>query len=371
MNILFWGQLGLPRLTQRDEASAEVRAAVLARDWAVRGHTVSLIGTYPYVTRRGNDHGITTTYRPSLNPTKPGGFVFQLLGLLHLIRTQPDIVHVQGWTATALLPIAIMLSRTTSFILTIDHLPSRYRRIAKLLIKLLLPHLQALTATTRQVQYSLLQDMGIRSIYVPDGYTEQTATVSLHSLKLRKGQYVLLLGRNMAHLQRVARAYKQAGVRKKLVIPGEITPALRRLYRTYRGVTLVGDLRGKALQAVLEGALFVVAADETVSVTTILHTMNAGRALAAVTTPLYQETAGTTALFFNKLDRPGLLQLLQSLADDEGKRHAIGAKARTRARRHFLWSRIMPEYHALYHGHSFVGSVDSVRKPRFTQLPAA
>ena len=121
MHIIFLGQLGLPLLATREEATREKRAADLAKELATLGHTVTVCGTSPYVSGTGmNYHGVRVRHVASLNPTKPGGWLYTVLAIMAAIRQQPSVVHIQGWKTAAVARLLRIANSTVTLVWTID-----------------------------------------------------------------------------------------------------------------------------------------------------------------------------------------------------------------------------------------------------------
>jgi glycosyltransferase involved in cell wall biosynthesis len=342
MHIAFIGQLGLPKLLERGFASSETRVAALSRLLAAKGHVVTVLGTKPYLSQGGNDHGVVLRRYPSLNPEKPGGWLYMVCSLWFVGRTQPDVIHAHGWHAGALLPLIERIAPESTIVWTLTSLPRNYFRIAKLITRAAVWIGAEITVPTRWLQYLLLQEFGVRAAYIPDGYTpEILPPVSLSAFKLRRGQYVLALTDTPAATRSVKRAYTKAKLRKKLVF--------------------AENYRGRVLRTLIRHAHTVIAAGEPTALDALLQAMDSGKAIVATTAALHQETLGVTAQFYKPGDHTGFAQAFDQTSP------ALGKAAALRAKHHFPWTRILPEYLTLYHALRRPVLLDSAHPVTFTR----
>lgn len=337
MKITFFGQLGLPTgLSAGATAKTELaglphgsRVEALSRQFVQDGHSVSVLGAYPYVTA-GNYHGVKLIRIPSLNPEKPGGWVFLTLGLLYLLAKRPNVIHVHTWPAALLFSLTRWLFRDTRIVWTIDSLPTAQRWHKKWILQTINYKLQtSLTAPTRTIQYRLLVEYGIKAHYIPDGYHESAAPdIELSHFGLKKGQYCLAIGTSDSALRWVKKTYQGAKTTKKLVA---LTPSPPR-----------------ARQTLVNNAAAIIIADDTVSSTDLLEAMHNQKAIIAPVWPLYQEILATTGQYYAPRDAAGLMQAINNVAANAKAQKRWGDAAASRARRHFTWPRLAEEYSVLY-----------------------
>lgn len=323
MKITFFGQLGLPARAAGLPHGSRVEA--LSRQLVQAGHSVTVLGTYPYITG-SNYHGVKLIRIPSLNPQKPGGWVYLIFSLLYLLAQRPDVIHVHTWPAALLLSLTRWLFPNARVIWTIDVL-----RSSKYGLRITSYGLQNTTLTTpsRTLQYQLLTEYELRATYIPDGYHESAAPdIELNHFGLKKGQYCLAVGKSDAALRWVKKTYKGAKTHKKLVV---LTPATPRARRT-----------------LMKNTAAVIIADETVSTSDLLEAMHNRRAIIAPTYPLYQEILATTGQYYAPRDATGLIQAINNVASDTKAQKSWGDAAAPRARRHFTWPRLAEEYSVLY-----------------------
>lgn len=320
MKITFFGQLGLPAgaLAQAGLPRGS-RIEALSRQLVQDGHSVAVLGTYPHFTS-GNYHGIKLIKIPSLNPQKPGGWVYLLLGLLCLLAKRPDVIHVHTWPAALLLSLVRWLFPNARIIWTIDKLP---------VPGFLATSYQLLTTNQRTIQYRLLVEYGIKAHYIPDGYHQSVAPdIELNHFGLKKGQYCLVVGTSDAALRWVKKTYKGAKTHKQLVTLAQETPRVR--------------------QTLVRNTAAIIIADEAVSSSNLLEAMHNRRAIIAPAHPLYQEIMATTGQYYAANDEAGLIAAINNVASNTNAQKRWGAAAASRARRHFTWTRLAEEYSVLY-----------------------
>lgn len=365
MHILFFGQKGFPKLSERENASTEARVADVSAAFAEAGHQVTVFGTKPYLTAPRQRQGLITLHRlSSLDPRRPGGWFYLLAGVRAARRLQPGVIHVHGWQAAVL--ARLLPQRIATLIWTIDRLPKR--SLSRWFVRFVAHPFTDVTVPTRKLQYQLLVAYGLRARYIPDGYTVGTTPLlALSAWRLRAESYSVVLAHSPQALRRAALAYKQTGSRQKLVVLQEAQGAYKRIGSQFKHLRFVGALSGRARRSLIAGARSVILADGGSSPTVVLEAMDAARAIVAVNHPLYQELLGVTAQFVGVKDEAGFGEALTSVVKDLAAARSWGRKARTRARRHFTQERIMTEYLSAYASVLRMVPVDSVRAVTFTQ----
>lgn len=317
MNILFIGQTALAG-----------RVEALATELAKNGHQVA-VTTSQSSWRRSR--GVKLIPHASLNPQKPGGLLHTLLCLFTLWKLAPDVAHVHGWLAGSLLRFATLLSPETTFIwtLTSSRLEGLHRAsplIIKLILWLNARAADAITTPTRQLQYRLLHEFGLGVIHIPDGYHPPTLPhLSRKTLGVGRGKYTLLITNETTPSRWIARAHQAAKTKSKLIT--------------------AANVQGRRLTSLIHHASLIILAGR-VPTDIILQAMAAGKEIIATTNPDCEETLGVTARF---VADGHTRQLRQALEKISAKETLLGAKAGKRACRHFQWTRLLPEYLALYH----------------------
>lgn len=323
MHILFIAQLGLPA---PEGYSREKRVEALAIELAKAGHNVSVTCARPFIPANIKRYqGVKLIHHASLNPQKPGGWLYNLLCLYTLWKIQPDVVHGHGWLAGSLLGIATQLSPETTFVWTIDSLP-KSKWLAKIIVWANVANADAITSPTRQLQYRLLHELHLPVTYIPDGYSVlNLPDLPRKLLDLGRGKYSLVITDEAKIPTWISRAHKAAKLPGKLIVSAGMT--------------------GRKLTSTINQAEFIILAGQ-VSTEIILHAMAAGKEIIATTNPHFEETLGVTAQFVVEGNTKQLRHALEAIKTGE---KSYGQTATKRASRHFQWTRILPEYLSLYH----------------------
>lgn len=358
MHILFFGQLGLPRLVERDAATTERRVADVALKLAELGHQVTVLGTKPYLTLTGsNYHGVSLKPLLSLNPEQPGGWLYLLLGVATIWRRQPAVVHVHTWQAASLARLIRFGNRHATLVFTIDGATVARSAVQRWIVR----PFDVLTTPTRQLQYQNLSTADIRAQYVPDGYTMTDSTLlPAKQFGLRHGAYSVLFAATAREVRLVAEAYRRSGTRKKLVVIASLSPATKtRLAKQYRFLHCVGEQHSRARRSLVAGSQLVIAHCE-LPAQTLLETMAAGKTIVSAAFPLHQEVCGVTARFYQATDGKGLQAVLRTVVTDTAAQGRWGRAANRRAQTHFRLDRIVAEYLTVYQAVRILVPVDSV-----------
>jgi glycosyltransferase involved in cell wall biosynthesis len=351
MNILFIGQHGIPTLSR--EAVRERRVEALATALAAAGHRVSVTCASPFISRSlRRFNGVSLIHLFSLNPDRPGGWVHTLFELWQILRWRSDIVHLHGWRLAVLSPVAVLLNPTATFVWTADEAFRYASRFGRIIARWTAAVCDVVTVPTRQLQYSLLQQAGINTQYVPDGY-EPHLLPNLPATRfgLRQGQYCITTATEARDIRWIAKAYTKAKTRKRLVVLHEPAGAWRRLFKQYPLLYFVGvapEGRRLALSLMNQAAVVIVAGTDLPS-ETLLKVMDSGKTVVAAAEPQYEEILGASASLVNAGDAAGLTEALKEVVSSKRTQEFLGSRARRRAKAHFSWSRIVPEYLELYH----------------------
>lgn len=364
MHIIFYGQLGLSQLHDKDASTAENRVEAIARHLVQEGHAVTVLGTTPYLAS-GNYHGIELQKIPSLNPEKPGGWFYLALGLVYILWHKPDVIHVHTTRAALLVALAAWFLRDTRVVWTIDALPTS--RVQKWLLKPLTYKLQpSLTTPLRTLQYRLLVEDGVQATYIPDGYHEPIISpIASARFGLRKEQYSVALVTSLAAARFVAKAYTATKTRKKIIVIGLEKSQVMRLRKQFPLVSLVtGDsllVTSRIRRSLIASAAAVIIGDDTVAQTVLLETMHYERVVVALNDPRYQETLGLTARFVAPGDSVGLTKAIQAATATSSVAKKRAVAAGIRAQHHFLWPRVIEDYETLYAPHVRAVLIDSIQ----------
>lgn len=371
MRVLFLGQRGIP--AHSPAAQRERRVEALAQALAAAGHDVTVTGSRPYTTRTlCSYNGVRLKNLFSLNPEIPGGWIHAFLETARLLRGNYDIVHLHGWRLAVLAPLAVLLAPAATFVWTVDWIPVAPRGLMRLVARAAAGAVDAVTTPSRQLQYRLRSELGILSEYVSNGYSVPVlAELPVRRWGLRAGQYCITTANDPRAVLWAAAAMRLSKSRKKLVVMSTATGRLKRLSRRLPFLRFVGPQTGRSRLSLLRQAAAVLVMGPTVQTDELLLTMDSGRAIIATTEPYHEEVLGVSARFVQADDAAGMAAALGAVLRNHQVRSAWGRKARRRARMHFTWQRIVPEYLELYsRPRSQAVPVDSARQPGGAAQPA-
>lgn len=354
MNVFFVGQTSV-----LGQSAREQRIRALARQLAHRNHQVMTYSATEKHIRRSGSFGLRAV--PSFDPSIPGGWLYTILSLLRGLGKKTDVVHMHGWKAAALMPLAALTRPQATFVWTVDTLPGNHRFTRRLTVWLAARLCDAITVPTRDLQYRFRLKHRVLAAYVPDGYeTSAIKDIPASHWKLRKDTYTLVVVDDAAALRKFCLAYKDTKKRKKVVVlVRTLTRELERLGKRYTFVRFIETTSNRQRSALIRqaGQVIFLAANST----EFLLAMDTATPLLAASHPLLQELAGTTVQFFHLRDRKHLAGLLQ-------EQPASNRKTSIRARAHFTWQRVFEEYETLYHYPKVLRvPVDSVRPSRTAQ----
>lgn len=380
MRIFFLGQLGVPAGTRHGlHAERARRIEALGRLLVHQKHHVSAAATRPFVTGYiRNLQGMRMVLCPSLDPGRPGGLMYILLSLIAAWRFRAQVVHVHGWLAAVVTRLCMFLWPAPALVWTIDGLPRRTGKMLRPLMPPVARGFDAVTVPSRVLQYRLLVEYGIRAAYVPDGYpAEPQPALPLARLRLRPDQYAVAFASDRAAIRDVVAAFHSVPDRPRLVfVPEAASRALaptaqRRLKRRYHWVTLLDTASERVVATLIRQARAVLVAKPNMPIDVVLLAMDAGKAIAAVAEPRLQETLGVAGRFFKAGDQRALAAAVTEVLQEKGRQHPLGKAARKRARSHFTWQRIVPEYLALYRTRVAAPTVLDSARPALGRLSVA
>lgn len=344
MKTLFLGQLGLSAGMGRQKTTRERRIEVLGRALVQAGHQVFVLGKKPHI-----DPYLTNLHGMALLPKRSfflGKWGYLFSSLFTLWRLQPDIVHVHSWRAGALLWLVALMSPEATVVWTIDALPRRYTFFARAIARQGQRICDVITVPTRTLQYHVLIQYRVPTQYIPDGYAPTVlADLPLAPFNLRHRHYVLLLAHSPDSARQAILGYAATKSRKKLVIAADAILPWQRLINRKAQINFIGEKLGRQLTTLIHHAAAVIVAPGYPHLETVLHAMDAGQHIVAANTPILQETMGLAGTYF----RTGKVAELRDAIVQSLRHGALrNSKAKKRAKNHFTWERIVPEYLALY-----------------------
>lgn len=357
MKILFLGQLGLRAGMGLATTTRERRIEMIGRTLVDGGHQVFALGKRPHIDPYlTNLHGIILLSKTSF---VPGGLLYLLSSLFTAWRLQPNIIHIHTWRAAALAWLVALLCPEATIVWTIDSLPHRYVFLARAIARQGRKVCDVITVPTRTLQYRLLTQFDTPTYYIPDGYApSKLKDLTLKLFKLRRKQYCLLLAASPDAARQAIRGFNATKSRKKLVVATAASLPWQRLINRKARISFIGEKTGRQLTTLVHNAACVIVAPDYPHLETILQTMDAGTAIVAANTTLFQETIGLSGSYF----RAGRIAELRDAIQGALKPNTARSKAKKRAKNHFTWERIVPEYLALYRYHELAYlPMDSVR----------
>lgn len=374
MRIFFVGNINIPTLGQIGSRASNARVEKLAAALSAEGHAVAVgCASFRYQRTMSRYRGVQLLHVPSLISEQPGGKWHLILSLFAARFWRSDVIHIQGWQHAGWLWFAKVLRPRVRIVITVDDLAGRPSFFQRLYYRWLGWQVRlftyAVTTPTRTDQYRLLTDYAISANYIPDGYEETLGNLAgrRHSAAPR-GRYGVVLFRQANEVRWIIQAMRRFRPSVPLLlVPLRTEPALTRAYasRKVRWLPIQGP---RSLATLLQKAAFTIVAGEAVPANILLLTMAAGSAVIAETRPEYEELLGVAGQYVQPRDAQNLRQILSATIKDRHLRERWGKLAQRRARAHFRWSRLMPEYSALYHhAEARIVLLDSAQRIRFTR----
>lgn len=350
MHIYFLGQKGFSGDSLQN--SAELRVEALAKQALKQGHKVTIAAT-----NRHSDAsvmeipGVQVSFFPSLDPRIPGGYLYAALSSLAALVIRPDTIVVQNWKAAILLhPLLAFLPHTCA-VWTIESLPIfPFQRVLKYVLPRIASGFDEVCVTSRTVQYRLITMYGMKTTYIPDGYTvPRLADTRLASVGLTSGKYVVALAQDKKEIQRIVRAFAAAKTRKKLVVFGT--------GRSSAKVTYIAAPLSSRLASSIVRQAGVVLGTNPLYTPLLLQAMDAGRQIIATTDSLHEELLGVTAQYYSPNDAKQLTALIKHAFASP----SINRAAMLRAKHHFTWNTVGKEYERVYkHSKAVAVPFDSI-----------
>lgn len=351
MKILFLGQRGLPARWNPSHEQ-EARVEQLASRLASLGHTVFATVTKPYnPSYIRHLHGVSLVYLPTLNPYKPGGVVSLLFGIWKIWRLHPDVVHMHGWQAAALVRLAALLCPNVTFIWTVSSWSTTKDVLARFIAWQARGVFDAIISPTRKLQYELLTRFGLRTLYIPDGYeTPMLESIPASHWGLRRGHYCVAEVSSQENLSLLARAHKRSKTHKKLaVLTPTHTDLSKAWLRRYPFVVVIVADTPRVRSSLVRQAALLISVEPMTNPELTLLAMDSGCPVVSTNYPVNQELLGTTGVFARNGDDKALAEAIADIAFYPVRQKQQGAKVTKRAKAHFSWERILDEYITAYH----------------------
>lgn len=343
MKVFLIGQRGIPANNYYDHQ--ERRAESVAKGAVERGYEVSVLVDETYgASHLSNWQGADiVSIRGNIGSL---GFALRLARLIR--RERPEIVHVQGWQVMPWARLWQRAGRGATFLWTIPSLPrlkgQDYGRLLKKGVRLF----HSITTPSREVQYLLLDQYGVRAQYIPDGFEEDQESIPVSQWDLRKGQYVVVTATSAQDLGWITEAYSRITTKKKLVVFHPDSAEIKALQEKHALLQVLPVLSERVYHSLLRQAAVVIAASPYGMTEPLLQAMGAERAVVSVNHPLNEEVLGATGQIVLQGDGYALQEALETVITSPKEQKKWGQKAAKRAANHFSWQRVMAEYAGLY-----------------------
>ena len=332
----------------------EARVHNLAISAVYSGHEVFVGTTSPYSSASLRNLGaIELVHRASLNPEKSGGWLYLWFSFLSALRIKPSVVHFHGLPAPLFARLIAFFYPETTLIWTVSSLANWSTFRVRLFSFFTGGVFDGITTPSRQLQYRLLVEYGIKALYVPDGYEiPLLEDIPARNFGLRKGQYVFALAQDRKTCAWTVKAYNNTSTRKQLVFGVYKKEAWQTsLERRHSFVRFIQISPGRAFTSLIRQSHALLALDLKTPTWALLLAMETKLPVVAITNPLYEETLGTAGLFTASFDVAELEDILHAVIKRDApltvrQKLYLGAK---RARGHFTRERIWQEYLPLYY----------------------
>lgn len=349
MKITYIGQTGrLNRLASSDEK----RMTSLATLFANQGHNITIFSSQNnlnFMRQRGR---VAVIKKMSFYSEKSGGLLHCFLSYISLIRLQPDVVHIYGWPAATLVPLAALIAPEATFVWTVCSLPSKHAFLTRFIAQQARHVCDAIVTPTREIQYTLLTEFGVRTTYIPDGYQKNALpAIPASHFDLRNGQYAITWATSLKNLEPLLNAYQASKTKKKLVIAtnNENAPIIKKLIKKFPFIVIVPVISERPLYSLFSQSALTIFYEQLFGSELLLQTMASGKAIIATNYPLHQEVLGTAGQFVKPSDSAGLTKAISDVISHPTRQASWGKKASTRAQNQFKLKRVGEEYETLYH----------------------
>ncbi|MCE9643301.1 MAG: hypothetical protein K8Q97_03210 [Candidatus Andersenbacteria bacterium] len=280
------------------------------------------------------------------------GFIKNILAILSIPFTKTNTIHVHTFQGAMLLNfLQFMVPNQTTMTWTLSSLPTFSSHFQTKLFQVYLQFLTKLfdriVAPTRTLQYQLLAIYGIKSLYIPDGYTKPILNdIQPRQYSLRNNQFGVILSNSIDTISSIAKLYKAVKSKKKLVVFCESpSKEFKKLLKDYPFVTPFAlPMTSRGAQSIVRTAGFVIIDDPSFS-PLLLQAMDANRVVIATTSPYIEEILGTAGFYYHIDDTAHLSDLMQ-----KSVKNALIPKysPSLRATHHFTWEKTGLEYEHVY-----------------------
>ena len=280
------------------------------------------------------------------------GFIKNILAIIGSAATKPNTIHVHTFQGAILLNfLQLFVPNQTTMIWTLSSLPTFSLHLQTILFQVFLQFLTKLfdriVAPTRTLQYQLLALYGIKSLYMPDGYTKPILSdIQPREYGLRNNQFGVILSNSIDTISSIAKLYKAVKSKKKLVVFCESpSKEFKKLLKDYPFITpFILPMTSRGAQSIVRTAGFVIIDDPSFS-PLLLQAMDANRVVIATTSPYIEEILGTAGFYYHADDTAHLSDLMQKSVKNE---LLPKYNPSLRAMHHFTWEKTGLEYEHAY-----------------------
>ena len=280
------------------------------------------------------------------------GFIKNILAILSVPFTKPNTIHVHTFQGAILLNfLQFLVPNQTTMIWTLSSLPTLSSHLQTKLFQVFLQFFTKLfdrvVTPTRTLQYQLLAIYEVKSLYIPDGYTEPILNdIQPRQYGLRNNQFGVILSNSLDTISTTAKLYKGLKSKKKLVVFCEQpSREFKKIVKYYPFITPFAlPMTSRGAQSIARTAGFVIIDDPSFS-PLLLQAMDANRVVIATTSPYIEEILGTAGFYYHTDDTAHLSDLMQ-----KSVKNILTPKysPSLRAKHHFTWEKIGSEYEHAY-----------------------
>ncbi len=336
---------------------------------AARGHDITIYARTPYVAGDIRSYrGMKIVRLPTIDRTGLEAFVHTLLSLFHIVKINPDIVHIcsQGPCLLSWIPRLLRPKMRVFFTCHgLDWQRKKWSRLASMIIHLgevfssIFPHY--CITVSRELQKYYEAHYGVHAYHIPGGVRkmERRAPDIIRKFALSGKDYFLFVGRLVPEkrIDDLIKAYVLKERRSRLVIVGDAagtdgyTASLKAMAGGRDSIVFAGYQYGSNLEEFFSNARAFVTASELEGLPlTLLEALSYGLPCMASDIPPHEEILEYQPdLIFptGQLDTlSGLMDRLDEMPD--GELAEFGKCAMAILDKHYNWNDIAYANERLY-----------------------
>ena len=371
MRIAMLGQKGIPATFGGVEKHVEEISTRLA----ARGHKVTVF-TRPYYLREAFERRVRPSYLISPNglqvnllpslPTKHlDAFSHTLLGTLHSLAREYDLLHYHGLGPATLSILPKFLRK--KIVITVHGLAwqsDKWNQLAKIYLKwgervsARIP--DSLVVVSQSLKTYFQDKYHCKTIYIPNGVNlpflnGNQGVEFLRSRGLKEKEYILFVGRLVpekgVHL--LLEAFRNLKTEKKLVIAGGSSYSddyVRELQnRTDPSVVFCGYVYGEELDSLYRDAYLCVFPSLLEGMPlTLLEALSYGQAVLASDIPEHREVLKDQGAYFHSQSAADLSEKLKLLLSDKNSFPGNQSTRRDLVAQNFSWDKAVDALETIY-----------------------